>query len=256
MPSTTLITGATGFVGGQLLDALRAAEVPLRAIVRDASSLAETSGVEVVEGDLADPEAIRRALDGCGLAYYLVHSMEAGADGDFATRDKELAEGFIEAAGELGVGRVVYLTGVVPGGGTSRHLDSRQEVEEVLAGGAPELVSLRASMVVGPDSDSFRTLAQIVDRLPVLALPSWRDTKSQPVGIADVVAALLAAADVAPGVYEIAGPDTLTIEEMVEAIGELNGKVRPASRSRSARAAWRGPPPRSWPTPSGRCSSR
>ena len=83
-------------------------------------------------------------------------------------------------------------------------------------------------MIVGAQSDSFRTLAQIVERLPVLALPRWRDTRTQPVAIADVVAALAAAQTVEPGIYNIAGPDTLTIEEMVRAIGELNGGARPS----------------------------
>ena len=225
--SPTLITGATGFVGGRLVEALPDSE-DVRVLVRDASKLEAPDGLDVVEGDLAEEEDVERALEECRVAYYLVHSMEAGTDGNFASRDKKLAKRFVAAAGRLGVERIVYLSGVVPEGGSSRHLESRRQVEKVLGGGEPELVSLRASMVIGAQSDSFRTLAQIVDRLPVLALPSWRDTQTQPVAIDDVVAALVAAAGVEPGIYEIAGPDTLSIEEMVEAIGELNGDVRPA----------------------------
>jgi uncharacterized protein YbjT (DUF2867 family) len=154
--------------------------------------------------------------------------MEPGDDGQFAERDRKLAESFVAAAGRLGVERLVYLTGVVPEEGASEHLKSRRQVEDVLGSGSPELVSLRTSMIVGAQSDSFRTLAQIVDRLPVLALPSWRATRSQPVAIADIVAALVAAATVEPGVYEIAGPDTLTMQEMVETIGDLNGGRKPS----------------------------
>jgi uncharacterized protein YbjT (DUF2867 family) len=223
-----LITGATGFVGGHLVERLRA-DTPLRVLVRDAGRLRDPDGLDVVEGDLGDPEALSRALDGCRGAYYLVHSMEPGDGGQYAQRDHDLAEGFARAAGEAGVQRIAYLGGVESSGSGSEHLDSRHDVERVLGEGPAELVGLRASMVVGAESDSFRTLAQIVDRMPVLALPDWRDTRTQPVAIADVIAALVAAAgpDVAPGSYEIAGPDTVTIAEMVEIIGELLGERRP-----------------------------
>ena len=224
----TLITGATGFVGAHLVEALRDRPGELRVIVRDAAKLGDPRGLSVVEGDLGDESALEEALSGCRTAYYLVHSMEPGDDGEFAERDRELAEGFVAAAERSGVERLIYLTGIVPADGASEHLQSRHQVEEVLGGSSPELVSLRTSMVVGAQSDSFRTLAQIVDRLPVLALPSWRDMRTQPVAIADVVGALVAAERVAPGIYEIAGPDTLTMEEMVGAIGELNGGVKPS----------------------------
>ncbi len=220
-----LITGAAGFIGGHLLDAL-AGEERVRALVRDESKL-DAPGVEVVEGDLDDPEAVGRALHGVTTAYYLVHSMETG-DADFAERDRDMAQGFVSAAEAEGLRRLIYLGGVQPEGESSDHLRSRGEVEDVLGGGAVELVALRASMIVGAESDSFRTLAQIVARLPVLALPPWRDNRTQPVAIADVVAALRAAQDVPPGSYNVGGPDEVTIAEMCEILGEELGKVRPA----------------------------
>ena len=224
----TLITGATGFVGGHLVDALRDRPGGLRVIVREAAKLRDPGGLDIVEGDLGDENALEQALGGCRTAYYLVHSMEPGDDGEFAERDRQLAERFVAVAGRLGVERLIYLTGVVPADGASEHLESRRQVEEVLGSGSPELVSLRASMIVGAESDSFRSLAQIVERLPVLALPSWRDTQTQPVAIDDVVAALVRAEGVDPGIYEVAGPDTLTMHDMVKAIGELNGGVKPS----------------------------
>lgn len=226
--SDILITGATGFVGAELLTSLRDRPAT-RVIVRDASKLEDTTGIDVVEGDLDNAGALARACAGVSTAYYLVHSMEPGTGDGFAARDRELAETFRAAADTAGIARIVYLGGVDPGGETSEHLQSRHEVEDLLGAGTAELVVLRASMIVGARSDSFRTLAQIVQRLPVLALPSWRDTRTQPVAIADVVAALDRARerDVAPGVYDIAGPTQLTITEMIQEIGELTGKPRP-----------------------------
>lgn len=228
MPNPTiLITGATGFVGGELLEALRGTG-RVRVIVRDSSRLSQTGDIDVVEGDLDDADAVSRALEGIETAYYLVHSMEAGGDGEFAQRDRELAETFAAAAGSAGTTRLVYLGGVQPEGDTSEHLESRNEVEKTLAAGDPELVALRASMVVGSGSDSFRTLAQIVERLPVLALPTWRTNRTQPIAVRDVVAALAAAPEVEPGAYNVAGPDEVSIEEMCDTIGGLLGKRRPS----------------------------
>lgn len=225
MPRTVLITGATGFVGGALLARLRHGPDDVRVVVRDAARI-DGQGVDVIEGDLSDPGTARRALEGAQAAHYLVHSMEGGTQ-NFAERDRELAELFVETADAEGVGRLVYLGGVEPGGGSSEHLESRHEVEQILGSRAPELVALRASMVVGGGSASFRTLAQVVQRLPVLALPSWRNAKTQPVAVGDVVDALVAADDVPAGTYAIGGPDTVTIAEMVTLISELSGADKP-----------------------------
>lgn len=225
MPRTSiLITGATGFVGGRLLAATRD-DLDVRVLVRDASGLDDPDGIDVVEGDLQDPDALEQALEGIDVAYYLVHSMEAGED-DFAERDRELAQTFIVAANTQSVGWIVYLGGIEPEDDSSEHLDSRREVEDILGSGVPELVVLRASMIVGAQSGSFRTLAQIVDRLPVLPLPAWRDTCTQPIGIDDVVQALRTAADVEPGAYDIAGSERLSIEDMCLRIAELQGHER------------------------------
>jgi uncharacterized protein YbjT (DUF2867 family) len=222
-PRLTLITGAAGFVGRHLIDALRDDDRPLRCLVRSHEDHDAGDGVEVVTGDLGDRDGMGALLDGVDCAYYLVHSMEAGGDDDFAARDRALAQNMAAAARAAGVRRPVYLGGIDPRGGDSAHLESRHEVEEILAGFGGELVALRAAMIVGRGSASFDTLAQIVDRLPILALPTWRDRCCQPVGIADVIAALAAAADVAPGRYDVAGPDRLTFKAMIEQIAELQG---------------------------------
>ena len=223
----TLLTGATGFVGGRLLP--RLAEVDdVRCLVRDAGRLDAPAGVDVVEGDLADPADVARALDGVDRVFYLVHSMEAGNAG-FAERDQELARTFCRSAGQAGVRRAIYLGGVLPAdeGRSSEHLRSRLEVERILGQNVEEFVGLRASMVVGAGSASFTTLVRIVDRLPALPLPTWRDRRTQPVAVDDVVAALLSARTVDAGVYEVAGPDELSFEEMTQVIARLLGKARP-----------------------------
>ncbi|HEX8105826.1 MAG TPA: NAD(P)H-binding protein [Solirubrobacteraceae bacterium] len=225
--ATILLTGATGFVGGQLLTALAAAG-PVRCLVRDASRLERLDGAVAVEADLEHVDSLRPALEGIDEVYYLVHSMEPGAGGDYATRDRRAAENYARIARDCGIRRTIYLGGIRGGEQPSEHLRSRHEVERILAGAADELVAVRASMIVGARSASFRTLAEIVDRLPVLAFPTWRDRRTQPVGIDDVVACLVAAREVPAGAYEIAGPDELTFAEMTEVIAELLAVRRPS----------------------------
>jgi uncharacterized protein YbjT (DUF2867 family) len=222
--ATVLLTGATGFVGNELLAHLRG--VPLRCLVRDASRLLrddDETGPEAVEADLSDIESLRPALEGIDEVFYLVHSMEPGSEG-FADRDRRAATNYAEVAASCGVRRTIYLGGISAGDDGSEHLESRHEVEKVLAAATPEFVGLRASMIVGARSGSFRALVQLVDRLPVLALPSWRESRTQPIGIDDVVGCLLAARETEPDVYEVAGPDVLSFEEMTEVVSGLLGQ--------------------------------
>ncbi|HEX8648690.1 MAG TPA: NAD(P)H-binding protein [Thermoleophilaceae bacterium] len=223
--ATVLLTGATGFVGHELLGHLRSS--PLRCLVRDASRLLrddeDDTGPEAIEADLSEIESLRPALEGIEEVFYLVHSMEPGSEG-FADRDRRAATNYAEVAASCGVRRTIYLGGIAAGDKGSEHLESRHEVEEVLAAATPEFVGLRASMIVGARSGSFRALVQLVDRLPVLALPSWRESRTQPIAIGDVVECLLAARQTEPGVYDVAGPDVLSFEEMTEVVSELLGQ--------------------------------
>ncbi len=220
----TLITGATGFVGRHLLDELDGA-VPLRCLVRDGGDLASRPGVEVVTGDASDRDDLERVLDGVDCAYYLVHSMEPGGDEAFAERDRRLATNMAEAARAAGVRRLIYLGGIDADGDSSEHLDSRHEVQDILAGFGGEFVALRAAMIVGAGSASFDALTEIVGRLPVLALPTWRDRLCQPIAIRDVISALAACRTVTPGSYDVGGPDRLTFEAMTAQIATLQGRT-------------------------------
>lgn len=222
--ASVLLTGASGFVGGALLPALTQTG-SIRCLVRDASRLGERDRSFAMEADLSDPDSLAPALEGMDEVYYLVHSMEPGGDQGFVERDRRAAENYVRIARDAGVRRTIYLGGIGADDDTSEHLASRREVERVLADAGPELVALRASMIVGAGSASFGTLVRIVNRLPVLAMPAWRDRSTQPIGIADVVACLVEARNVRPGTYEIAGPDTLTFEEMTKVIADLLGET-------------------------------
>ena len=162
-----LVTGATGFVGGRLASALAARGAEVRCLVRDrgrAAPLAQ-AGHELHEGDVLDAESLRGAGEGVSTAYYLVHSMGRGGDrGASPARERRAAENFARMASDEGVERVVYLGGL--GDERSEHLKSRAATAATLAEHGPPLTYLRAAMVVGAGSESYRTVRYLVGGSP------------------------------------------------------------------------------------------
>jgi uncharacterized protein YbjT (DUF2867 family) len=231
-PEPILLTGASGYVGSNLLDELRGRGRRVRALARRPETSELPAGVELCKGDAVTGEGLAAALDGVRTAYYLIHSMGRGASGDegFAERDRAAAVHFGDAASAAGVGRVVYLGGLGPTGpDTSIHLRSRHEVAELLRERVPELVYVRAAMVIGPGSASFEMLRHLVERLPLMVTPRWVDTRSQPVAIQDVVRTLADAGEHAhpPAELQVGGADVLTYREMMRRTAAVLGRRPP-----------------------------
>jgi uncharacterized protein YbjT (DUF2867 family) len=228
-PSPLLVTGASGYVGSQLLPELRRRGHTVRALARDPRSKHFPPGVDARQGDAVSGAGLPEALAGCRTAYYLIHSME-GAGGDFASRDRQAAVNFGEAARAAGVERVIYLGGLEPvGQNASAHLRSRHEVAGELRRRVPELVYVRAAMIIGAGSSSFVMLRELVGKLPVMITPRWVDTKSQPIAAADVIRALadLAERADAPEEVQLGGADVLTYREMMRRAARAMGRRPP-----------------------------
>jgi uncharacterized protein YbjT (DUF2867 family) len=230
-----LVTGISGYVGAALVPRLQAAGHEVRGFARSPERVA-AAGVlvdDVVVGDAVSGAGLGRALDGVEAAYYLIHSMEGPANSGFPDHERRAAERFATAARAAGVRRVVYLGGLVPQtGAVSRHLASRLAVEQALLEAADEPIALRASIVVGARSRSFRFLVRLIERLPVLALPAWRANRTQPIDGRDVLDFLVAAAGAPAALagrsWDIAGPDAMTYEQLIERIADAMLVARPA----------------------------
>jgi uncharacterized protein YbjT (DUF2867 family) len=226
----TLVTGATGFVGQRLATALAADGEPVRCLVRDKerAHALQDAGCELHQGDALDADSLRGAAEGVDVLYYLIHSMGRGGDADFAEREQTTARNIARMAKAEGVSQVVYLGGLGEPG--SKHLRSRHQTAQTLAAEGPPLTYFRAAMVVGAGSESFRTLFHLVDRLPVMIAPAWLRTRTQPIGIDDVLA-YLRAAPLTPACLgrevEIGSPDVLSYGAMLDTVAEALGKRRP-----------------------------
>lgn len=237
-----LVTGSTGYIGGQLIIELLKNGWTVKALSRDRDkaehqswgkhivpegSTARSGQVEVIEGDLEDKDALDQACADVNVAWYLVHSMSEGSD--FRAQDKKMVEKFVESAKPAGIERVVYLSGLHPENGElSEHLASRVEVGEILLNSGIPTAVLQAGIVIGDGSESFSMLRHTAERLPGIVGPGWMRNKVTPVGIKDALFYLRKAADFPADInrtFDIGAHETVPYIEMIRRYGEIALKV-------------------------------
>jgi len=209
-----------------LADALRRSGVQVRCLVRDPlrARRLELAGCELRQGDVTDPGSLEGVGRGVDVAYFLIHAMSGGRG--FSERERQGALNFARMASRDGVRRVIYVGGLGQDS-VSEHLRSRHETARILAAEGPPLTYFRAAMVVGAESESYRTLRYLVQRLPVMIAPAWLRTATQPIGIDDVIEYLRQAPDLPASQgreVQIGGPDVLSYGEMLDRMAVALGK--------------------------------
>jgi uncharacterized protein YbjT (DUF2867 family) len=224
-----LVTGISGYVGSRLAARLARDGHTIRGLSRRAG--AQIPGATMLAGDAVTGTGLAQALEAIDVAYFLIHSMERSPNGTFSVREHAAAENFAREAASAGVGRIIYLGGLIPAGGpASAHLSSRLAVEEILLAATPCSVALRASIVIGAGSRSFRFLVRLVERLPVLAVPAWRTHRTSPIDERDMVELLARAAtseEVCGQTLDAGGPEVVSYGELIDRIADLMLVRRP-----------------------------
>ena len=226
----TLLTGATGYVGGRLLTLLQNQKVQVRCLTRRPEALEDrrSATTEIVAGDVLNRDSLKTVFDGVETAYYLVHSM--GAEGNFEEQDRIAASNFAEAATLAGVHRIIYLGGLGnPDHELSKHLRSRQETGDALRAHHAQVIEFRASIVIGSGSLSFEMIRALVERLPVMICPRWVHVQAQPIAIEDLLAYLIAVLDFPTSgsqVFEIGGPDQVSYGQIMQEYARQRGLTR------------------------------
>ncbi|CAM4528303.1 NAD(P)H-binding protein [Nocardia ninae] len=224
-----LVTGASGYVGSRLIPALLTEGHTVVAAMRDPESCRRFDWGVAVEArafDVEDPTTIDTATRGIDTIVYLVHSMESG---DFVRKDAEAAHAVAAAATENAVGRIVYLSGLIPGDDDlSDHLRSRQMVEDIFLNCAVPTIVLRAAIVIGAGSTSFEIVRKMTERVPLTPIPSWMYRRVQPIAVEDVVYLLCASVTDKPRnrAYDIGGDEILTYPELLQRYARVAGLRR------------------------------
>ena len=226
-----LLTGATGYIGRRLKKRLLEDEaLQVRLFVRNERKLRNKykERVEIFEGSTFDSESLRKALEGIEIAYYLIHSM--GTKGDFKELDRLSAENFLTACIDANVQRIIYLGGLGRKDTASEHLLSRIETGEILSS-RPETIQtiwFRAGIIIGSGSTSFEIIRHLVRKLPLMTTPKWVHTKTQPIGISDVLEYLFQAKDLdtKKNVVVDIGSDQMSFKDMLIRASKVMGLRR------------------------------
>jgi uncharacterized protein YbjT (DUF2867 family) len=228
------VAGASGFVGGRLVaELLKKTTHDVVALSRSgkAPNIPRLQGISI---DFFSLYCAEIALQGCDIAFYLLHSMIPSnrlSQGSFEDFDFILADNFARAAQSAGVKKIIYVGGIVDDSrkDLSQHLRSRLEVERVLAAYGIPVTTIRCSLVIGAEGSSFLILKKLVSRLPSMLLPEWCNTPCQPVAIDDVIKSLCLAveSDKLNGrCIDLGAPELLTYRTLIEMTAAVAGLKR------------------------------
>lgn len=216
-----LVTGATGYIGKRiiplLLDQGHTVVCAVRGKLRTEKKYSEEENLHVVEADFLKPESLNNIPKDIDAAYYLIHSMSNSVD-KFHKLEEECALNFKNYIETTNVKQVIYLSGITNDTKLSKHLLSRKNVEDTLKSNVYALTVFKAGIIVGSGSASFEIIRDLVEKLPVMIAPKWLNTKTQPIGVRDVLAFLtkgLGKEELYNTSHDIFGPEIMTYKHML-----------------------------------------
>ena len=227
-----LVTGATGFIGPKVVHALRARELPVRALVRDRAKgrQLEALGAELAVGDITRPETLREAVEGCDIVVHLV-SIRTGRRQDFEAIGQG-ARDLVEAARAAGVGRLVHMSASGVGEATkdlTAYYRTKWEMEQTVTGSRIPFVIFRPTFAFGRDGGVLPTFLRQARWLPATPVVGSGEGRVQPIWVEDIGAFFAEAArreDVSDRVFELGGPDEVSFTELFERIRRILGVRR------------------------------
>ncbi len=216
-----LVTGATGYIGKRLIPLLINEGHEIVCAVRDKlradKNYLEEPQISIVEADFLKPETLQNIPRDIDVAYYLIHSM-SNSSSDFENLEAKCAINFRAYFETTALKQVIYLSGITNEKELSKHLQSRKNVEHLLASDSYALTVFKAGIIVGSGSSSFEIIRDLVEKLPVMIAPKWLNTKTQPLAVRDVLSFLSRAkgkVELYNTTYDIFGPEIMTYKEML-----------------------------------------
>jgi NADH dehydrogenase len=245
-----LLTGATGLVGSALLRRLTVAGRPVRCLVREPRRLgAERVRVQIALGDLTDPPSFRNAMRGVDTVIHLAASTRDQPRGSIEELNGIATWRMVQAAERAGVGRFLFLSSLGASRlSRSRFLRSKALAEAAVAEAGVATTVFAPSLVYAPGALWLRRLERLA-LLPAVPLPGAGSAALQPIwaeDVADCIASTLdrpvAGGGAAADRYELAGPETLSLEAVAALVLRSAGRRRLIARVPEplARGALRG----------------
>jgi uncharacterized protein YbjT (DUF2867 family) len=170
-----------------LIDPLSKITEEVRRLSRNPDRLQDLLGESVTSAraDKADSESLKAALEGCYVAFYLVHSL--GEQNNFYQIEMRSAQIFTYAAKSVGVKRIIYLGALAQSdpNHSSTHIESRHRVGETLKSTGVPVTEFRASVIIGAGSMPFEAIRALIERLPIMVTPRWVRMQVQPITASD-----------------------------------------------------------------------
>ena len=227
-----LVTGATGYIGKRIIPLLlkdgHTVVCAVRGTLRTQQKYSEETNVEVVRADFLDFESLKNIPKDIDIVYYLIHSMSNSVN-KFHEMEENCAINFKKYIETTNAKQVIYLSGITNDTKLSKHLLSRKNVENTLQSEHYALTVFKAGIIVGSGSASFEIIRDLVEKLPVMVAPKWLNTKTQPIGVRDVLSFLTRALNnetLFNTSYDIFGPEILTYKEMLLQFSEARNLKR------------------------------
>jgi len=228
-----LVTGGTGFVGSRIVHALRTEDRGVRCLVRNPERAGQLSawGCELVEGDVTDPESLKRAAEGADAVIHLV-AIIAGRPEEFEEVMTRGTESLLAAAEQASIRRFVLMSALGTTEATKEltpYYRAKWSMEEAVRGAPFEHTIFRPSFVFGRDGGVLPTFVRLVRWSPVTPVVGPGTQRIQPIWVDDVASYFAKAIDL-PGAagktFEIGGPDVVTWDELYSRIAVILGKRR------------------------------
>jgi uncharacterized protein YbjT (DUF2867 family) len=227
------IAGATGFVGGNLVEHLLAKDFKLKCLVRSdkAAEALSSRGVEVVRGDITDPVSLRGVLRPEDSVIHLVGIIEEKGKATFQTVHVEGTANLVAEAKKVGVRHFFYQSALgADRDSWSGYLRTKAEAEQIVRQSGLSYTIFRPSLIIGPWDGFTKKMAEMIKLSPLLPIPGQGRSKFQPVYIRDWIRCLEMVLDEPErfrSTYDIGGPEQLSYMEIVEALAAAMGRRKP-----------------------------
>jgi uncharacterized protein YbjT (DUF2867 family) len=227
------IAGATGFVGGHLVEDLIAKGFRLKCLVRSdrAAEALSSRGVKIVRGDITEPESLKDILQPEDSVIHLVGIIEEKGRATFQAVHVDGTANLVAEAAKAGVRHFFYQSALgADRGSWSGYLRTKAEAEQIVAQSGLSFTIFRPSLIIGPWDGFTKKLTEMIRLSPVLPIPGEGRSKFQPVYIKDwirCVETVLEAPERFRSTYDIGGPEQLTYVEIVAALAAAMGRSKP-----------------------------